>query len=424
MAFLPLLILAFVLYSSGKRVGAYILFFFFFLEGFQLIPEAWFGIKPVDYALLFVIGLFVWGCIVYEDFIPKNKLTLFIGIFLGFILFECLLSRFYYHIDWESIFRTGRQSLFVLVYFLFRRLEKKEIWQLTKILLIILSVQSVLFIAQSITGIGLLTESEGPVSNGWFYRFYNVPILMYILVFFAVFANPFTGRTRIFTTLLPILVMFAPMHRSLIGVFVIVLMVGFLLIHGWLKSTKNILIAFSVISIIILILGIRLSSRGASDIERVTEGEFMDTDNLQLEGDASLLFRIGHFTERYLETTETPIGTLLGLGFMSEDSKYTENHFNFIIGLSNTEKGGIAQVDTSDIAWSIFIIRYGILGTFVYLLLYGYIVRYYWKIKDHFSISMVLSLILVIGISFTSDQLYYTTALVFPLLYYDFYYET
>lgn len=82
---------------------------------------------------------------------------------------------------------------------------------------------------------------------------------------------------------------------------------------------------------------------------------------------------------------------------------------------------GTIQVDTSDIAWSIFIIRYGILGTFIYLLLYGYTILYYWRIKNNFSASVVLSLFLVLGISFTSDQLYYTTALVFPLLYHDYY---
>ena len=75
-----------------------------------MIPEIWFGIKPADYALIYVVSLFIWGCIKYEDFIPKNKITLFIGIFLGFIVFECFLSRFYYHIDWESIIRTGRRQ--------------------------------------------------------------------------------------------------------------------------------------------------------------------------------------------------------------------------------------------------------------------------------------------------------------------------
>ena len=421
MVFLPLLICAFVLYFSGKKVGSYIIFFFFFLKGFQLIPEIWFGIKPADYALIYVVSLFIWGCIKYEDFIPKNKITLFIGIFLGFIVFECFLSRFYYHIDWESIIRTGRQSLFVLVYFLFRRLEKNEILQLTKILLVILSLPSVLFIIQTVSGIGLLTDNEHHFPYGGLYRFYNVPILMYVLVFYAVFANPFTGYLKIFTTITPVLNIFAPMHRSLIVIFVIVFLVGVLWIRGYLKSTRNMIISSLTISIVVIILGLHLNSRAVSDIERISQGEFLEIESIELNEDSSLLFRMAHFFERYMEVTETTIGTLWGLGFMAEDSRYTDNHFNFIIGLPNVQNEGTIQVDTSDIAWSIFIIRYGILGTFIYLLLYGYTILYYWRIKNNFSASVVLSLFLVLGISFTSDQLYYTTALVFPLLYHDYY---
>lgn len=421
MVFFLLLILAFILYFLGKRVGAYIIFFFFFLKGFQLIPETWFGIKPNDYALIFVVSVFLWEVIKHEDFIPKNRLVLLIGIFLSFIAFECLLSRFYYHIDWNSIIRTGRQSLFILVYFLFRRLEKHEITLLTKILLIILSLQSILFVIQTVSGIGILTDHEHHFPYGGFYRFYNVPILMYILVFYAIFANPFTGWLKAFTTIAPVLTTFAPMHRSLIVVFIIVFLVGLLWIKGYLRSTKNVVIASSTISLVVIISGLHLNSRAASDIERISQGEFLEVENVELNEDSSMLFRMAHFFERYMETTETTIGTLFGLGFMAEDSQYTENHFNFIIGLSDVQNEGTIQVETSDIAWSIFIIRYGILGTFIYLLLYGYIMSHYWRIKNHFSASIVLSLCLVLGISFTSDQLYYTTALVFPLLYYDYY---
>ena len=181
------------------------------------------------------------------------------------------------------------------------------------------------------------------------------------------------------------------------------------------------IITSSVISVVVAILGLHLNSRAASDIGRISQGEFLEVESVELYEDSSLLFRIAHFFERYMETTETTVGTLWGLGFMAEDSQYTENHFNFIIGLSDVQNEKTVQIDTSDIAWSIFIVRYGILGTFIYLLLYSYIILYYWRIKTNFSVSVVLSLFLIIGISFTSDQLYYTTVLVFPLLYYDYY---
>ena len=56
---------------------------------------------------------------------------------------------------------------------------------------------------------------------------------------------------------------------------------------------------------------------------------------------------------------------------MTEGSSYTENHFDFIIGLDSKE-GGIEQVNTPDISWSILIIRYGIVGTLLFIIFYFY----------------------------------------------------
>lgn len=75
-----------------------------------------------------------------------------------------------------------------------------------------------------------------------------------------------------------------------------------------------------------------------------------------------------------MTTTETKIGSIFGLGFMAEGSKYTDNNFNFIIGLSDKTTDEIIQVDTSDIAWSLLILRYGILGTLMLLILYTYLI--------------------------------------------------
>lgn len=58
-----------------------------------------------------------------------------------------------------------------------------------------------------------------------------------------------------------------------------------------------------------------------------------------------------------------------GLGLMTDDSPYTYNNFNFVIGLPD-ENGGIYQLDTPDIAWSNFVARYGYVGTFAYLVFY------------------------------------------------------
>ena len=106
---------------------------------------------------------------------------------------------------------------------------------------------------------------------------------MYVLVFYAVFANPFTGYLKIFTTITPVLNIFAPMHRSLIVIFVIVFLVGVLWIRGYLKSTRNMIISSLTISIVVIILGLHLNSRAVSDIERISQGEFLEIESNRIK---------------------------------------------------------------------------------------------------------------------------------------------
>ena len=116
--FILLLIIAIILYMYGQKVSSTIIFFFFLFDSFQLIPEKVIGLKTLDLAIVYILFLFIWGLCKYKDYIPRNKSTLIIGLFLTFIFFEMLLSHFHYGIGWSEIIRTGRQHLLLLSYFL------------------------------------------------------------------------------------------------------------------------------------------------------------------------------------------------------------------------------------------------------------------------------------------------------------------
>lgn len=161
-----------------------------------------------------------------------------------------------------------------------------------------------------------------------------------------------------------------------------------------------------------------------NDIDKVSKGEYMDTEDIELDQESTLLFRFAHFYERFIETTETSIGSVFGVGFMSEGSKYTYNNFNFIVGLSDEKTNEIVQLDTSDIAWSLLILRYGIVGSIIFLSFYVYFIVFYGRrYNNPMALSIMLYLIFIIGLSITSDQLYYVSFFVFPLMYNDILYE-
>lgn len=421
MIFIPLLIAAIILYLSGQRVWATVIFSFFLLDGFQLVPEAFFGTKPKDFALVYVLVLFAWGCVRYDDFIPKNKLTLFIGIYLLFVFLIIFCSKFHYHIAWSEIIRTSRHYFFVLAYFVLRRMEQKEVRTVIHVLFCVLLLQCVLFIIQVFTGVYVLTGHEFNFYNGWVYRSYNIPQLIYYLMFYALFANPFRGMMRIVTAVIPTLAVFLSLHRSWIMSAVLVVILGILLWNDLLKSRKNLLKVLAVAIPVALIAGTYVTGRTITDLNSVAQGDFMDIEDTQLDEESTLLFRAAHFYERMLYVAETRIGLLFGAGLMTEDSDYTYNTFDFIIGLDDPASGEVIQLDTSDTAWSNFIIRYGLLGTLAYLALYGFLLFFFlrnWR-KEIYVLPIFLGMLFIFCISITSDGLYYTSMLMIPLLIFD-----
>ena len=83
------------------------------------------------------------------------------------------------------------------------------------------------------------------------------------------------------------------------------------------------------------------------------------------------------------------------------------SNFDFIVGLENEDTGFVNQVDTSDIAWSLFVIRFGIIGTILYLIYYFTLVNFFNKeYKSETLAKVAFSVLGVIFItSFTSVQI-------------------
>ena len=422
--FILLLIIAIVLYISDKKIISSIIFFFFLFDSFQLIPEEWVGLKTLDLAIIYICVLFIYGLFQYDNYIPINKTILAISLFLGFICFEMLLSHYYYSIGWGEIIRTGRQHILLLSYFVFRKVNRQELDIILKVLFIIVIFESFLFTIQMFTGIGILNGKEVYAKVGSLYRFYNISLMHYFFVFYAIFYNPFKGFWKHITMLIVVITIFFPMHRSLDMTFVVLLILGILWKKKVFNSAKKIAITCSCFFLLLIVASAYISVRTMEDINKVAAGDFQVFEDIQASSEATFLFRVGHFYERYTTVLENTVSKWFGLGFMTEGSSYTENHFDFIIGLDSKE-GGIEQVNTPDISWSILIIRYGIVGTLLFIIFYFYFVGYYvqYRNKSTINMVMVLYLLLIFSNSLTSDLLYKMNMLIFPLIYMNQYEE-
>lgn len=432
MLFIPLLLLAIALYICGQRTYSLLIFFFFSFYGFQIIPDELFetGLgfsKSTDFALVYIFVLFVYGCFAYHDYIPLNRMTYLIAVYLAAILVIIGVNKFVYGIGWGDILKTSRNYFFVLAYYPLRRVEKEEVDRLLKILLYIVLFQSLLFAIQAFTGKAILAGEEDKSGGDLIYRFYNSPRMLYFFIFYTLFVQPLGKKYSTFAGTVLIITSFLPMHRSLIIMVILTLSFGYMLNVGNLKRFIRYLPYTLLVAIpLCFILFAQVGSRTISDLQMLREGNFAEIEdsdeieNFEMDSESTFTFRIAHFMERYLYSKTNVMYEFFGLGLMTDDSPYTYNNFNFVIGLPD-ENGGIYQLDTPDIAWSNFVARYGYVGTVAYLVFYiGLAWFFFVNRKDKLSLSLLLYMLLVLGTSLTSETLYQVGRNVFVLMLFDF----
>ena len=197
MLFIPLLILAIILYVIGHRVSSVLIFFFFCLNGFQIVPypdvlfNTHLGIsKPTDFAFLYVLFLCFYGLNRYRDFLPRNLLTRLIGYYTLLLLVLMGISLFYYHVPASEVVRTIRPYFLVYAYFPLRRLTYEQYNKVVYALWIITLVQSVLFVLQAATKLPFLADQYGGGPGDFiFYRYYNYPKLLYLAAYLSIFGG-------------------------------------------------------------------------------------------------------------------------------------------------------------------------------------------------------------------------------------------
>lgn len=427
MLLLPILFLGIYLYLREKRVSASIIFFFFLSDGFQVVPLSLFDThlgfnKPLDFCFIYTIVLFCFGLLKYNNFIPKKDIIgKSIFLFLSIITLIMIVNKSVFQVPLKEIIQTGRHFFILLSYFLFIRLSDEEIDKIHRILFVIVILQCLLFFLQVITSRPILTGHYGGTDMGLpFKRFYNLPLLLYYYVFYSIVKNPYTGLPKWATVSIAVLTLMLPMHRSLMSSFFLtIFIVSFL--RGKLKEVAKYLIIASIIILPSMSFIMSRLSKGdtENDINNVMSGVFKEyvQDNNNMFDDGTFLFRLAHLYERFLYCTENPWNLAFGVGFMAEGSSYTNQNLDFKIGIVNKEENAVYQVDTSDIAWSNFIIRLGFIGTIAFFILYIAIFRTLFKYKSNpDSVTGIMFFVLLLIISVTSSNLYYVWMFALPFL--------
>lgn len=391
---------------------------FFMSNGFQFIPESLFetgfGIsKSSDFAIFYIFSIFTISIFRYKDFLVKDGITRAIWIFMSFVLVNMAVSYFKYSVSIVDIIKTTRIYFYVLSYFIFRRLSVEELKQILNIAFVITLIGATLYVVQAIIGKPLLAGSAWTGTFGEINRYYNIPILYYCFIIYAIFSNPLRGGLKYFSIVIFLLVAIVSLHRGVMAAIFIVSFVGIFIKEGSLKGAFKYLLVggLCLAPILDTILDRFGNDRTTEDINSVMGGAFVDYSN-EVGANSTFLFRIALFYERLDYVLEEPIRMVFGVGYMTEESSHSDPNFNFIVGLPDDD-GQIAQLETSDMAWPNFILRLGFVGTFIFMNLYYVLWRKFYEGKDDpFVLSFLLYILLLLITSMSSVELYYTQMIV------------
>jgi hypothetical protein len=429
MAFLLVVFVAIFLFIRDFKIMALVLFFFFVTSGFDLIPEEVtkfaFISKGIDYALIILISIVAFECLYgFKSFLKADYLTKYILYLAVFVIVCMAYSKVILGYELTGIIRTCRYLFFWMTWFVFRSIDRQRLEQLMNILFYITAFCSVLYILQLFLGESILNEgfvSKTKLFGMVFPRYYNQPAMLHFFVFVAIFRSPAKGILKLIIATIMIIALLSAFHRSLIGSFFLALALGFILQLPRLQRIKVLTISAVILGTLACIEGYRLVKlRTFTDIQHVMAGNLADIENeIDIEDlqKSTFTFRMAHLVERNMYLLEHKRAMFIGAGLVPEDSKDIEKLFNFDVGLADDTTGKTYQVDTGDISYSMFLIRFGYIGTALIILPLIMLTIFFYRHKGlKLGLLSFSYMVLTFGVSFFSANLTFPHTFLLPML--------
>jgi hypothetical protein len=352
-----------------------------------------------DSGLILFIALYVYLLYNNNFRIKTSTIGKFVFIFYIFLFISILIDLTFNRIGFSSILKTSRHWIFLSAIWIFTYINSLEITKLISYLLKATIIITTIMLFEFVSGIKVFpNEIVSSVSQaGQEYTRASIPSTFTLFFLFLLFTNYFQISKQKKNVYIAILVsiIIASMIRSFFAAMVIGITLN-LWLNGKSKL-RNLKVAFSIVTVLtIIILATPIvRERFITGFEEIKS--FKTDDNI--EGNFS--FRVLLTLERVVYVFEKPQYIMFGIG------NITEKNFpdKFLIGLKDDE-GKTIQIDTGDIAWALFFLRLGILGTLIYLLFYFKLLRSFYNFASQNSLYLAMFVFLIVNIfplSFTGS---------------------
>jgi len=326
----------------------------------------------------------------------KTSLSNYIIIFYFFLLISFFVDLLINNIDFVSIIKTSRHWIFLSCIWFFNYIPRIEIRKLINYLFGATVIISIIMLFEFFTGIQILEQNYSTLmaKSGELFVRGSIPSIFvpfYLLLLLSNFFK-FKFKFKFFYVIIFLAVLITSVIRSwflaiVFGIFLIFVLQNKKQFNNFFKGIIVVIGMF-----LLVFTNPIINERFVTGFEEIQN--FSLTSN-EIKGNYS--FRILHARERLNYITSGFQHTIFGLGNISEEN-FSEV---FEIGLLE-ESGRITQLDTGDIAWSIFFIRLGLLGTILYLFIFVRLLLNFYRIRKHNSLARVTFVYLLVNISIMS----------------------
>ena len=360
-------------WQKGEQWKSLIVLLTLLTAGYNLkfLASAFSGIfTGPNLALLFgAIILFIeWKNKTHVFSVAKDKIALLAWLLIIYVFISFVVTLILKIELPDEAFKTFREGIFPIYYFIFRRIKPCEYEKFFKVAFKISIAWALIFFLQpfGIHLLGGIASDKGEVA-----RYYNYPELSLIFFLWAITTKTTLCKRAILVLLfgIPMLMM---QGRALL--FALLVIPIYLYFNGYAKKMYSL---FIVGFVAFILFAPYIASRFSIDemIEEVSSSSSIDANSTNEDVDNNFAFRTAIVMER-IEYLIDNNYILQGIGSMNEDSPITQKRFNFRFCSIRLFQGDIwrQQIVCGDVAFLNQLIKYGAiyLGLFIsfYILIY------------------------------------------------------
>ena len=341
-------LLVIIMALSTNMLGAYKIF-----GNVLYIPNI------IDGALILILSMFIIYCNKRnnDDYSYKNIYKI-IKIFFIYLAIITLIDIFINGTSFIYVLKTSRHWLCLLVLYAIPKLPYNVLYKSLQITFYITLVLSLVIIVGYILGIEDFTAIEQGVKRGALPPSYA--LFYTILLYTGFFKLPKIKKYLYLTILIGVQLISATRSIALGVVLGIAICMYYLSENKTASLFKLGLLSLAVYIVLSFLPGLNKRFSLAFD-----EFSNMEQSYNKMEVEGNTTFRLYMLAERYKYLTTNPQYYLFGIGNIIEQNFPTTFH----IGGFNKEMRRPTQLDTGDISWSPIILRTGMIGLVIYLIL-------------------------------------------------------